>query len=234
MSAIRTSALAGILGFAALVAGPARADLFISVNANAGDNCALAAACSAGNTTPLNAAGVASGWTWSMGLDGNGILPDGQILSVDTLDAHGTGSLTLFATETNLNYGTAQDFLMDFRVTNQTDVYETRTFYIDTSNHGGTVTMLREFASGTDGNSFTELSKFISGLTNPFSITEVITLCSGTNSATCDDEAGKTGSLNAGDLVSGIPEPMSLSLLGSGLVALGAMSRRRRKAAKSA
>ncbi len=49
------------------------------------------------------------------------------------------------------------------------------------------------------------------------------------------DPSGSGGNMSTDDFLSyNVPEPVSLSLFGSGLLALGALSRRRRKAAKPA
>jgi hypothetical protein len=60
----------------------------------------------------------------------------------------------------------------------------------------------------------------IKNITGPFSLTEDFQI-----------SAANGGKLSSDDDVSEVPEPMSLSLLGAGLISLGAI-RRRRKAAK--
>ncbi len=226
-----------------MASSPAQADLLIWVGTNGGANCGTAYACSgggaSGNTVLIAGEHYVNGsnnWIWSLTLSGNLNNPPQDLFNINNLNETGTGSLTLFATETDLNYGTAVKFLSTFDTLQATTVDETRTLFIDTTNNGLTSVMLGCVSNAgaigcqADGSpKITDINKIISGLSGPFSITEEITVCAKVKK-TC--ATGAKGFLQSEDELFVVPEPMTLSLFGSGLLALGAMSRRRRKAAK--
>lgn len=243
MRGLRVSLIAASLGLAALASSPARADLIIGAGTNFGTSCpALNPNCyfASGNSTLTGSGtfndGAGNVWSYTVTLLGNGgaVFPD--IFNINNLDMSGTGSLTLFATETNLNYGSAVNLLQEFDSLNVTNVNETRSLWIDKTNGGNTSILLGcvsndgAIINGTtcnaDGNStITKLSKLITGLSGNFSLTEEIQVSSTVNGS---------NTLQTEDEVFLVPEPVSLSLFGTGLVALGAFGRRKRKSAKSA
>ncbi len=237
MRGFRTTLIAAALGAVALASSPARADLVIGVGTNFGTSCpALTPNCFAmsGNSTVQGSGTYTSGaniWSYQINMSGNGLLLPPNIFEADTFEFTGTGSVAVYATETNLTYGSAVTLLSTFQTLILGNVSETRYIYLDTSNMGGTpsggllgcVSNTGVSGCGADSITTTSIQKAISGLTGPFSLTEEIVL-----------NSSGMGQFKSQDDVATVPEPISLSLFGSGLLALGAMSRRRRKAAKSA
>jgi hypothetical protein len=226
MKIYRTALIAAALGVAALAGSPAWANLYIS--------CSGAAECNTGSGY------IAENLTGNSGTAFVGTLGnfDFNVLSMvgqagnrlvdnnsQDINSIGSGSLTVQLSETNLTGAQVLNILGTFGTTVADDINETRGFWVDANDGINAHTTFLGCTSnnlgcgGTNGtNSFS--SQFVN-VNGTYSLTEEIDL-----SAT-----GPNGTFSADDFVS-VPEPISLSLFGSGLVALGAFSaRRRRKAA---
>ena len=203
-------AFVGLVCSTAAICGPARADLIIDVNN-------VQVASQSGNTS-VSYNGNAGDWdisTKAFGVTGLGNTSD--LFDISNLDVstNGTGGpLTLKFVETNLS-GTAIDqFLSSFSGT-LNNITVTRTFYLDLTNSGGTSILL--------GATTLANAQFLSTLYNTgvqFSLTEVVTLT----------PTGRGAKLSSDDDVTRVPEPGSLALLGSGLLGLGLIRRRKKTA----
>lgn len=230
MISLRTTIMAAAVATAALASGPASADLMIWLGTNGagGDaNCANAAAHNCSGNTTLATSGTynpdaGDNWTYSLTLIGQQSSPNA--FNLTNFDLTGTGTITIFATETDLTFGQAAQIVQTFDVLTASDVNETRYLYLDSTNQGLTTTLLgcvtnQNTAGCSADTPNTIIKQSISGLTGPFSLTEEIVATS-----TVDGQ----GDLNSEDKAQLVPEPISLSLFGTGLVALGALTRRRK------
>lgn len=151
------------------------------------------------NINVINSAGVNA-------FAGNGTLMENASVNIATA---GTGTLTLELIQTDLSLpGATAEFSALFTglITNAA---VSRAFYIDTANTGAAATLLGATAVGNESFS---TAVALSGL---FSLTEVITITAN----------GPGAALSADDQVR-VPEPMSLALLGLGIVGLAVVRRR--------
>jgi hypothetical protein len=213
------SRLAGVLAATACVAvvgsGPANATLAISVNGTT-------EATSATNTSLIYSGALPGKW-FNLGL---GILGAGDLGGNDLMDVSANistkstnaGALVLKFTETDLTGSAVEQFISDFTA-GTTNPVMTRSFWLDTSNSGGESILL----SSTTVDSLTSTSPSIN-LSGLFSLVEEIDFNEATRKS--------TAKLSSDDDVTGqpIPEPLSLSLFGAGLLGLGATMRRRKAA----
>lgn len=225
MNSCKISLIAAALGVAALASSPAWADMEITINGVGG-----AALCGVGGSCYSNSDGYVN-YTGTVGnfninnisisgyqsFGGNGLLMDDADLNISTL---GSGSLTIVLSQNNLTGGQILDFLASFSSTQYTNVTATRSFFIDANNTLNAETTF--LGQVTNGNYAQFMTPEDLRLNAHYSLTEEIDVTA----------TGVGGTLSSDDDVR-VPEPATLGLLGTGLVAFGAF-RRRRKAARKA
>jgi hypothetical protein len=225
MKILRTSAVLATLGLAALAGSPAQADLIIGCSGQSG--CSADIANSGGPNTFAFFTGTLGAFkinvltiTGQDDLSNPSIQDDGD-LSLSSKS--GNQSITFDLTQTDLNAGavlTTLNYMMKFSAAIDGNLSDARTFYIDPTNNGGLTDNLGGTINAQNITKFA--SESLSGL---YSITEVISITAHASGA----ELSSDDKIQYG----AVPEPATLGLLGTGLVAFGAM-RRRRKAAKAA
>jgi hypothetical protein len=203
-------AIVGLVCSMAAIVGPAKADLMIYVNNSQVAN-------QVGNTS-VSYSGNVGDWdisTKAFGATGLGNTSDLFDISNLNVSTNGTGgTLNLKFVETNLTGAAVDQFLSQFSGT-LNNVSVTRTFYLDLANAGGQSILL--------GTTTLANAQFLSALLNTgalFSLTEVITL----------NPTGPGAKLSGDDDVMRVPEPGSLALLGTGLLGLGLVRRRKKTA----
>lgn len=222
MRSFRMPMLAASLGIAALVSSPARANLELQVSDDGGAFQTCTTCNDATNTAvSWNGGNFSDFLITAIGANGVGaFFGSGELIDLSNLETSSlsSGSLTVELTETNLTAGTVATFLSKF-TGSLTNITVTRTFYLNTDN----LAFGQEFVLGTT--TMAQAMNIVThALSGNFSLTEVVQIVSTT----------RGGSLSTDDNVFLVPEPVSLSLFGSGLLALGAFGWRRRKPAKSA
>lgn len=223
MIRFRTSILAAALGFLALASSPARADLEITINGVGG--LTLCPTCYSTSDTNASFVGVIGNFDITnlsiagyQDFFGNGLLMDNANLDIAST---GSGSLTILLSQNNLTGGQIIKFLTQFSAPILVGVTATRSFFLDAGNVLNAETTALGSTSSGGFQSF--LNTVDLRMHAHYSLTEEIDVTANASG----------GTLSSDDQVSMVPEPVSLSLFGSGLLGLGVLSRRRRKAAKS-
>ena len=209
MTALRTSLVAAVFALATAITSQARADLIITANGTVepGSDPTNTSATFSGAVGGFNINVVSASGINAFG--GNGKVLDVSSLNIST---PGTGSLTLLVTETNLSGNVPTLFNVLFDAFNQVNISVTRSLFLDTTNSGAETTLL----ASTSSPGASAVTSGPQGLTGFYSITEQIDLTA----------TGPGALLSADDSVT-VPEPISLVLLGSGLLGVGLIRRRK-------
>ncbi len=201
------------VGLTAMATAPAMADLTFTVDQT------LEHSQSGNGQFSFGPGSYGTSWDISGTVTGTDLLGTGEFLDVSNLDVgtrQTTGTLKLKFTETDLSAGNAAAFLMAFSATGK-GVTDKRAFYLDPRNLGRQTVDL----GSTNGEISKNLKSALQTLTGLFSITEIITVTSTGKGAShflsSDDSIGVS-----------VPEPQTLALLGTGILALGAFRRRRK------
>jgi hypothetical protein len=208
MNVFKATFVSAALAAVVLFGSQAHADIIVSINGIAkADDPTNTFASFGGAVGTFNINSITSAGVGAFG--GNAELADNGSFDIST---HGSGSLTILLTETNLTLsGPSAIFGLDFTGT-ISNAAVTRSFFLDTSNSGSESVLLGS-TSGANA-MFDSAPQPLSG---PFSITEEIDVTA----------TGAGATLSADDAVF-IPEPVSLSLVGLGLLTLAGLGRFRR------
>ncbi len=227
MISFRASAIAAVLGLAALASSPARADLIVSCTSSTnGSWCNGFGGTHSGNDF-FSFTGTAGPYSVTELVSGADILPDPVLLEVHNFEINvtGAGQLSVFVTEDGLTGTGLAQILMNFGtaqiIGDLSDVV--RTLWLD---YGTANQTLLGTCSGPSG-TFCNLTSAAVDLSGTYSLTEQFDMVAGEG---CN--AQNACELSTDDQFSLVPEPAALSLFGIGLLALGALGWRRRKTAE--
>jgi hypothetical protein len=227
MNILRSPLIAAAIGLAALASSPARADLVISCTSSTDANwCNGFGGTHTGNDL-FSYTGSAGPYSATEIVTGVALLPSPYVLEVHNFEINvtGPGQLSVFVTENGLSGTGIGSFLMNFGTSQIIGALSgvSREFWLD---YGTNNQVLLGTCSGPNGTSC-NISSASVNLSGAYSVTEEFDMTAGRNCSgtmACELSTDDAFSL-------AVPEPVSLSLFGSGLLALGAIARRRRKVA---